>query len=98
MFSGGSSLRTDSVCKAIGALPRLFEPQTSTRSELFTIFGSVFAKNYKQIVSIRVKAVSNTSLVAQRQGKKKNALRPVAVHDQRTPLLKLSDCSVSVTE
>lgn len=79
-------------------MQRLFEPRTSTISERFINFGSVFAKNFKPISSIREKAVSNTSVVTQRQGEKKNALRPVAVHDPRTSLLKLPDCSVSVTE
>ena len=44
----------------------VFERFTSTRNGLFTLFGSDFEQILGQIVSLRVKTLSNTNLV-QRQ-------------------------------
>ena len=51
-----------------------------------------FAKIVSQIVSIRVKKLSNTNFMASRLVKREKALLPVDVRRSKTSLLKLPNC------
>ena len=69
----------------IGSLSNdVFEPCTSPGSGLFELFGRDFEQILWQIVSVRVKTLSNTNLVASRNIKEEKGSLPVPV-----PLLKL---------
>ena len=61
----------------------------STGSGLFPFLHGGFAQFFKQIVSIIVKTLRNTNLVALRCFKMKKTLLPVGVRRSKTPLLKL---------
>ena len=52
-----------------------------------------FKQFFAQIVSIRVKTLSNTNLVASRQFEMENGSLPVDVRGSKTALLKLLDIS-----
>ena len=67
----------------------IFERRTSTGSELFAILGRDFEQTFQQIVSIRVKTLSNTDLVASRHIKREKDLLPVDVRLSKKSLLKL---------
>ena len=51
-----------------------------------------FAKIVSQIVSIRVKKLSNTNFIASRLVKREKTLLPVDVRRSKTSLLKLPNC------
>ena len=51
----------------------VFERRTSTGSGFFALFGRDFEQKPGQIVSVRVKTLSNTNLVASRHLKEKKA-------------------------
>ena len=53
--------------------------------------GSGFAQIIRQILSIRVKILSNTHSVAPRHRKRQKALLPVDMRHRKTPLLKFSN-------
>ena len=67
----------------------VFERRTSTGSGLFALYGREFEQIFGQIVSIRVKTLSNTNLVASRYIKREKASFPVDVRRSKTSLLKL---------
>ena len=70
----------------------VFERRTSTGSGLFALLGSVFEQILGQIVSLRVKTLSNTNLVASRHINAEKSSLPVDMHRPKTLLLsKLSD-------
>ena len=60
-----------------------------SRSGLFELSGRDFEQIIGQIVSIRVKKLSNTNLVASRYIKREKGLLPVDVRGSKTSLLKL---------
>ena len=66
-----------------------FERRRSTQSGIFAFLGVKFAKCFEQIVSIRVKKLVYTNLIASRQIKGKKAWLPVDVRHAKTSLLKL---------
>ena len=61
------------------------------RSGLFPFLSSYFAYIFLQIVSIRVKTLRNTHLVASRRIERENASLPVDVRRSKTSLLKLAN-------
>ena len=61
----------------------------SSRSGLFFIFDGGFAHIFGQIISIIVKTLRNTNLVASRCLKVKKTSVPVDMRRSKTPLLKL---------
>ena len=67
----------------------VLERRTSTGSWLFALLGRDFEQIIGQIVSIRVKTLSNTNLVAWRHIKREKSSLPVDVRRSKTPLLKL---------
>ena len=71
----------------------IFEWRTSTGSGLFSFTGSGFAQIYGHIPSSRIKALSNTNLVASSHNIKEKASLPVDVSRSKTPFLKIPNHS-----
>ena len=67
----------------------VFERRTSTGSCFFTPLRRDFEQIFGQIVSIRVKTLSNTNLVGPRHIKREKRLLPVDFRRSKTSLLKL---------
>ena len=67
----------------------VFERRTSTGSGFFSFLDSGFAHFLGQLVSIIVKTLRNTNLVASRCFKRKKTSLPVDVRRSKTSLLKL---------
>ena len=63
--------------------------RTSTGSGLFALLSRNFDHIFGQIVSIRVKTLSNTNMVASRLIKREKGSLPVDVRRSKTSLLKL---------
>ena len=63
--------------------------RTSTGSGLVVFLGSDFAHIFRQIVSIRVKTLSKTNMVASRYMNRKESSLPVDLRHPKTSLLKL---------
>ena len=66
----------------------VFEPRTSTRSELFAVLSRQFERIFGQILSMTVKLRSNTILVPWRYIKRGTGSLPVDVRRSRTSLFK----------
>ena len=66
-----------------------FGPTHVKRKWPFLLMGSDFAQFFLQIVSIRVKILNNTILVALRHVKREKASLPIDMCHSKTPLLKL---------
>ena len=68
-----------------------FERRTSNGGGLFPLLGSDFAQSFSQIVSIslRVKILNNTILVASRHIEREKASLPVDMCHSKMPLFKL---------
>ena len=64
----------------------VFERRTSTGSGPFPLMGSGLASIFGQIVSIRIKTLSNTNLVASSHIIKEKASLPVDVRRSEKPL------------
>ena len=64
---------------------RRFEPRTSSGSGLFALS----SRDFKQLLSIRVKTLTHTNLVALKHIKRENGSLPVDVRRSKTELLKL---------
>ena len=62
----------------------------STGNGLFTFLSGGFAQMFSQIVSVRIKKLSNTNFISSRHIKKEKASLPVDVRRSKTLLLKLS--------
>ena len=77
----------------IGLIGRLSsdvsERRTSTGSGLFTLLSHDLEQILGQIVSVRVKTLSNTNMVASRHLKREKGSLPVDVRGSKTSLLKL---------
>ena len=76
----------------LGSLPEslskdVFERRASAGSGSFSYMGSVLAQIFGQIVSMRVKTLSNTNLQASSHIIKEKASLPVDVHRSNTPSL-----------
>ena len=71
-----------------------FELGTSTRSGHFSLLGSNFSQIFWQFVSVRVKILSNTNLVASRNINKQKASLPVDVLRPEMSLLQLPNIKV----
>ena len=67
----------------------VFERRTSTGSCPFSFLGDGFAQIFSQIVSIRVKKLSNTNYIASRHITREKSSLPVDVRCSKTSLLKL---------
>ena len=67
----------------------LFERRASTRSSLFEFYGRDFEQILGQIVSVRVKTLSNINLVASRHINREKGSLPIEVRPSKTSLLKL---------
>ena len=65
----------------------LSEALTSTGSGVFSFLDGGFTQIFEQIVSIIVKTLKNTNLVASRSFKMKKTSLPVKVRSTKTPLL-----------
>ena len=65
------------------------ERRASTRSSLFEFYGRDFEQILGQIVSVRVKTLSNINLVASRHINREKGLLPIEVRRSKTSLLKL---------
>ena len=77
---------------SLGSLPEtlskdVFERRKSTGSGSFSFMGSGLAQIFGQIVSMRVKTLSNTNLVASSHMIKEEASLPVDVRRSKTPFL-----------
>ena len=78
------------IMQSSGSLSNsVFERRTSTGSCFFTPLRRDFEQIFGQIVSIRVKTLSNTNLVGPRHIKREKRLLPVDVRRSKTSLLKL---------
>ena len=67
----------------------VFERRTSTGSGPFSFLDDGFAQIFSQIVSIRVKKLSNTNCIASRHITREKSSLPVDVRCSKTSLLKL---------
>ena len=67
----------------------VFERRASTRSSLFEFYGRDFEQILGQIVSVRVKTLSNINLVASRHINREKGSLPIEVRPSKTSLLKL---------
>ena len=78
------------VNSLLGSLSNdVFERRTSTGSCPFSFLGDGFAQIFSQIVSIRVKKLSNTNYIASRHITREKSSLPVNVRCSKTSLLKL---------
>ena len=76
--------------RLLGSLSNdVFERRTSTGSCPFSFLGDGFAQIFSQIVSIRVKKLSNTNYIASRHITREKSSLPVNVRCSKTSLLKL---------
>ena len=76
-------------CESLGSLSsKVFERQMLTGSCLFALLSRDFEQFFGQIVSIRVKTLSNTNLVAARYIESEKRSLPVDVRGFKTSLLK----------
>ena len=66
----------------------VFERRASTRSSLFEFYGRDFEQILGQIVSVRVKTLSNINLVASRHINREKGSLPIEVRPSKTSLLK----------
>ena len=85
---------------SLGSLPEtlskdVFERRKSTGSGSFSFMGSGLAQIFGQIVSMRVKTLSNTNLVASSHMKKEEASLPVDIRRSKTPFLLTNKPSLS---
>ena len=101
LFSSSNLLFFDvpvAVVAVIGSLSNdVFERRTSTGSCPFSFLGDGFAQIFSQIVSIRVKKLSNTNYIASRHITREKSSLPVNVRCSKTSLLKLPINSLSTT-
>ena len=67
----------------------VFERRASTGSGVFALFGSDFEQRLEKIVSLRVKSLSNTNLVASWHIKREKVSLPVDLRRSKTSLVKL---------
>ena len=75
---------------SLGSLSNdVFERRTSTGSGPFSFLDDGFAQIFSQIVSIRVKKLSNTNYIASRHITREKSSLPVDVRCSKTSLLKL---------
>ena len=80
----------------IGSLSNdVFERRTSTGSCPFSFLRDGFAQIFSQIVSIRVKKLSNTNYIASRHITREKSSFPVDVRCSKTSLLKLPIASLT---
>ena len=78
--------------KTIGSLSNdVYERHTSTGSGPFSSLDDGFAQIFSQIVSIRVKKLSNTNFISSRHIKREKSSLPVDVRRSKTSFLKLSN-------
>ena len=78
------------MIRNLGSLSRdVFERCTSTGSGRFALLSRDFEQIFGQIVSIRIKTLSNTNTVASRLIKREKRSLPVDVRCSKTSLLKL---------
>ena len=68
----------------------VFEPRTSTGSGVFSLLSRGFEPIFRQIVSIRIKTLSKTNLVASRLIKREKGSLPVNERGLKTSLLKVA--------
>ena len=62
------------IINGLGNLSKgVFERRTSTRDGLFTFLSGGFAQIFSQIVSMRVKKLSNTNFISSRHVKREKA-------------------------
>ena len=79
----------------IGSLSNdVYERRTSTGSGPFSSLDDGFAQIFNQIVSIRVKKLSNTNFISSRHIKREKSSLPVDVRRSKTSLLKLPNVSI----
>ena len=74
----------------------ILERRTSTGSVPFSFMAIGLAHIFGQIISMRVKTLSNTNLAASSHIIKEKASLPVDVHRSKTPFLKLPILEVTV--
>ena len=67
----------------------VFERRASTRSSLFEFYGRDSEQILGQIVSVRVKTLSDINLVASRHINREKGSLPIEVRRSKTSLLKL---------
>ena len=86
------------TCPLLTVSPSLhvFERRTSTGSGLFALFRGDFDQILGQIVSLRVKTLRNTNLIASRQIKIEKVSLPVYVPRSETSLLTLPNTNVKL--
>ena len=76
--------------KTIGSLSNdVYERRTSIGSGPFSSLDDGFAQIFNQIVSIRVKKLSNTNFISSRHIKREKSSLPVDVRRSKTSFLKL---------
>ena len=80
----GSAVVTCTIC----FIRELKQRRTSTGSRLFALLSRNFDQIFGQIVSIRIKTLSNTKTVAPRLIKREKGLLPVDVRRSKTSLPK----------
>ena len=85
---------------SLGSLPEtlskdVFERRKSTGSGSFSFMGSGLAQIFGQIVSMRVKTLSNTNLVASSHMIEEEASLPVDIRRSKTPFLLTNKPSLS---
>ena len=82
--------KTIGLSVILGSLSNdVFERRTSTGSCPFSFLGDGFAQIFSQIVSIRVKKLSNTNYIASRHTTREKSSLPVDVRCSKMSLLKL---------
>ena len=94
-FHATSGLRLNRCIRGIiGSLSRdVFERRTSTGSGRFALLSRDFKQIFGQIVSIRIKTLGNTNMVASRLIERGKDSLPVDVRRSKTSLLKLPNIS-----
>ena len=65
----------------------VFERRTSTGSRVFALFGRDFEQILGHMVSLRIKTLSNTNVVASKHIKREKGSLPVDVRGSKTSLL-----------
>ena len=84
-------MKSKPAWQALGSLSSdVFERRTSTGNGLFALLSRDFEQIFGQIVSVRIKTLGNTNMVASRLIKREKGSLPVDVRRSKTWLLKLN--------
>ena len=76
----------------------VYERRTSTESGLFALLSHDFEKMFGQIVTVRVKTLTNTNMIASGHLKREKGSLPVDVRSSKTSLLPIKKMNLTAAK